>query len=138
MSGLRFDPVRAGWVFNTPSGPRLLRNPHGPPSARQLLALSRAGLLELRDEPGEALTKLCAARAIDRAGIARRRTDDEIADEILAYVAEHPGTLWRDVRLNVRGASLRLAWVRKQLALDRRLVIRREGQGMRLYLPEAW
>jgi hypothetical protein len=102
-----------------------------------LVALARAGLLELRDEPGEPILKLDAARAIDRAGIARRRTDHEIADEILAFVAEHPGTLWRDVRLNVRGASLRLAWIRKQLMLDRRLVIQRQGQGMRLYLPEA-
>ena len=93
---LRFDPL-TGWVFDTPNGQGILRDPHGPPSARQLLVLARAGLLELRDEPGEPITKLGAARAVDRAGIASRRaqrTDAEIADEILAVVAECPGANW--------------------------------------------
>jgi hypothetical protein len=134
---LRFNHSTKAWEFSASDGWCALRNPYGPPSARQLLALSRAGLLELRDEPGEPITKLGAAWAIDRAGIARRRTDDELADEILAYVAEHPGTLWRDVRLNVRGASVRLAWIRKQLMLDRRLFIQRQGQAMRLYLSRG-
>jgi hypothetical protein len=134
---LRFNHATKAWEFSAAGSWCALRNPYGPPSARQLLVLARAGLLELRDEPGEPITKLGAARAVDRAGIARRRTDDEIADEILAYVAEHPGANWGQVRSRVRCAGLRAAWIRKELALDRRLVIRRKGQGMRLYLPKA-
>jgi hypothetical protein len=136
---LRFDPL-TGWVFDTPNRSRPLRDPHGPPSARQLLVLARAGLLELRAEPGEPITKLGAAKAIDCAGIASRstrRTDDEIAAKILAVVAEHPGANWVEVRSRVCGAGLTLAWIRKQLVLDRRLVVRRDGQRMRLYLPGA-
>lgn len=137
---LRFNHSTKAWEFSTVDGWCALHNPYGSPSARQLLTLARGGLLELREAPAEPLTKLAAAKAIDRAGIASRmprRTDDEIADEILAYVAEHPGTNWTTVRSRVCGAGIRLAWIRKQLALDRRLVIRREGQGMRLFLPEA-
>jgi hypothetical protein len=137
---LRFNHTTKAWEFSTGDGWCALHNPYGTPSARQLLVLARAGLLELRDEPGEPLTKLAAAKAIDRAGIASRRgqrTDDEIASEILAVVAEFPGANWGQVRSRVRCAGLRAAWIRKELALDRRLVIRREGQGMRLYLPEA-
>ena len=62
---LIFDPGLDGWVFETPTGPRILKNPDGPPTGRQLLRLAHAGLLEIRDEPGRPLTKLDAARAID-------------------------------------------------------------------------
>jgi hypothetical protein len=137
---LRLNHSTKAWEFSAGDGWCALRNPYGSPSARKLLALSRAGLIELCDEPGEPLTKLDAARAIDRAGIASpraRRTDDEIAAEILAVVAECPGGNWIEVRSRVRGTGARLAWIRKELVLDRRLVIRREGQGMRLFLPET-
>jgi hypothetical protein len=136
---IRYDPAAGGWAFDTRSGQGILRDPYGPPSARQLLTLARAGPLELRDEPGEPITKLGAARAIDRAGLVRRErcTDDEIAADILAVVAEHSGANWVEVRSRVFRAGIRLAWIRKQLVLDRRIVIRRTGQGMRLFLPEA-
>jgi hypothetical protein len=46
---------------------RTLTDPKGAPSGRQLLRLHHLGLLELRDTPGEPITKLDAARAIDQA-----------------------------------------------------------------------
>ena len=63
---LIYDPELDGWVFETPVGVRVLNNPDGPPTGRQLLRLAHAGLLEIRDEPGRPLTKLAAALAIDR------------------------------------------------------------------------
>jgi hypothetical protein len=84
--------VTGGWQFDTPSGPRLLRDPDGPPTSRQLLLLAHRALLELRDEPGEPLTKLDAAQAIERVGVGRpRRTDAEVAIELLAAAREYPG-----------------------------------------------
>lgn len=64
---LRFDPEQ-GWTFELADGTRrVLRDPDGPPTSRQLLLLAHRGLLELRSEAGAALTKLEAARAIDAA-----------------------------------------------------------------------
>lgn len=61
-----------GWTFDTPQGPRTLRDPDGPPTARQLLRLAHVGLLELRPVPGRPLSKLDAARAIDRVNESER------------------------------------------------------------------
>ena len=63
---LRYDPAARGWWFETPSGWRVLKDPDGPPTGRQLLRLAHAGLLELRDEPGRPVTKLDCAKALDR------------------------------------------------------------------------
>ena len=63
---LVYDPAAGGWWFETPTGPRMLKDPDGAPSGRQLLRLAYLGLLKIRDEPGRPLTKLDAALAIDR------------------------------------------------------------------------
>ena len=89
---LRFDPL-TGWTFDTPAGPRVLRDPDGLPSGRQLRLLAARGLLELRDEPAEPLTKLDCALAIERAGYTRR-TDADLAADMLEAVALHPGATW--------------------------------------------
>jgi hypothetical protein len=62
---LRIDPETGAWQFPFHNGWRTLSNPDGPPTARQLLRLAHLGLLEIRDTPGGALTKLDAALAID-------------------------------------------------------------------------
>jgi hypothetical protein len=136
---LVFDHSMRTWQFSVGGSCRTLRDPYGAPSARQLLLLAHRGLLEFRDEPGEPLTKLAAAKAIDRTEIVsgRTRTNEDIALEILAVVAECPGANWVEVRSRIRGANVRLPWIRKELALDRRLIVRHEGMRMRLYLPEA-
>ena len=63
---LHYDPAAGGWWFDTTTGPRVIRDPEGPPTGRQLLKLAHAGLLAVRDTPGEPLTKLDCARALDR------------------------------------------------------------------------
>jgi hypothetical protein len=63
---LYYDPSAGGWQFETPTGPRVLKDPNGAPTGRQLLRLAHAGLLEIRSEPGPPLSKLDAAIAIDR------------------------------------------------------------------------
>lgn len=63
---LRHDPETGVWEFMTETGPRTLGDPEGPPTGRQLLRLAYLGLLEIRDKPDRPLTKLDAARAIDR------------------------------------------------------------------------
>lgn len=63
---LRFDPERGAWLFDVDGQERELKNPDGPPSGRQLLLLAHRGLLAIRTTPGAPLTKLDAAKAIDR------------------------------------------------------------------------
>jgi hypothetical protein len=134
---LVYDPLIGGWVFQTPSGPRVLRDPDGLPTGRQLRLLAHRGLLEIRDEPAEPLTKVVAALAIEGAGAVQPlRTDAELAVDLLEAVREHPGSSWGEIRAHVHGAHARLAWIRKQLLRDGRLVIVREGQRMGLYVPE--
>jgi hypothetical protein len=53
-----------GWEFWSGTGWRQLSDPRALPTARQLLRLAAEGLLELRDRPGEPLTKLECAEAI--------------------------------------------------------------------------
>ncbi len=67
MTRLRYDPELGGSTFDTPTGPRLLKDPGGPPTGRQLLKLAHAGLLAVRDEPGPRVSKLDAALALDHA-----------------------------------------------------------------------
>jgi hypothetical protein len=62
---LEYDPALDGWWFETPTGRRVLKDPDGPPTGRQLLRLAHLGLLEIRAEPGRPLSKLDCARAID-------------------------------------------------------------------------
>lgn len=65
--GVRYDSQNKAWLFEGADGWRVLRNPDGPPTARQLAALARAGLLALRDMPGPPLSKLDATKALDAA-----------------------------------------------------------------------
>jgi hypothetical protein len=132
---LRFDPL-TGWTFDTPAGPRALRDLDGLPSGRQLRLLAARGLLELRDVPGVPLRKVDCALAIERAGYTRR-TDADLAADMLEVVGLHPGLTWAETRALVRGADARLAWIRDELTKDGLLVIRREGMRMRLYVPQA-
>ena len=64
---IRLDPATGSYQFQHGTGWRTLSDPHGPATARQLLRLNREGLLELRTTPGEPLTKLDTAHAIDQA-----------------------------------------------------------------------
>lgn len=66
---LRFNPD--AWMFPFGDGWRTLAEPQGPPTARQLLRLAHLGLLEIRDTPGETITKLDCAQALELAEEAR-------------------------------------------------------------------
>jgi hypothetical protein len=63
---VRYDPTTSEWMFQYGDGWRKLEAPHGSPTARQLLRLNHLGRLQIRDEPGEPVTKLDAALALDR------------------------------------------------------------------------
>ena len=65
---LRYNADTGAWMFPYAGTWRKLADPHGAPTGRQLLRLHHLGLLELRDTPGPAITKLDAARAIDEHG----------------------------------------------------------------------
>ena len=64
---LRYNADTGAWMLPFGDGWRTLTVPNGAPSCRQLLRLSHLGLLELRDTPGQPITKLDAAHAIDQA-----------------------------------------------------------------------
>jgi hypothetical protein len=64
---LHYDPVLDAWFFDVGGQVRAFGDPDRLPSGRQLLWLCAHGLLELRDEPAEPLTRLDCALAIDRA-----------------------------------------------------------------------
>jgi hypothetical protein len=62
---LRQTEDGGSWEYQTAAGSwRRLSDPDGMPTARQLLRLAYAGLLELRAAEGPALTKIQAAAAI--------------------------------------------------------------------------
>jgi hypothetical protein len=64
------------------------------------------------------------------------RTDAEIADAMVAYIADHPGSMWRPVREALTGIQLdRLGAIRDQLLEDKRIVNDGTATKMALYLP---
>ena len=76
---IRYDPATGSHQFQHGDQWRTLTDPHGPATARQLLRLNREGLLELRTTPGEPLTKLDTAHAIDQAQTGGRRANLDAA-----------------------------------------------------------
>jgi hypothetical protein len=74
MTHIRHHPHH-GYQFQHGTEWRTLQDPHGPPTNQQLARLNRDGLLEIRTTPGQPLTKLDAAQAIDRATDQHHATD---------------------------------------------------------------
>jgi hypothetical protein len=80
---------------------RELRDPDGPPTARQLMALHRAGALRLAPLGSSTFTKAQAASLIDSAhlvGLLQPRPTmtpeerfDRVCGEIVRHVQRHPG-----------------------------------------------
>jgi hypothetical protein len=133
---------------------RELKDPDGPPTWRQLVALHRAGMLQLVDpDPWNVFSKSQASAAIDTAVVAgllepRRPPDpdpeerfDRVCRQIVECVRGHPGCPTLDVLQAVRG---RRAYVRARVrdllkagALEDRAARRGRGQRRELYVADT-